>query len=146
LIYPTEYHIFLNAYDFFELKHDIFMEDYLYAPILGGDAPNSTPLLDVEIIQKKNENFNLNIKILNGILNSQPLISILHIDSNQSKYFFDIFYLNNYEEIEDFYCLKTSQNFPINELSLYQIMELKVKSLTMINDFWLTTKADILSW
>jgi hypothetical protein len=143
---PTEYHIFKDSYEYFELKHDIFMEDYLGDTIMGGDALNGTLLSETNLVHSKNQDALFCSGILNGIMYCDPSISVSNIDLFDSEIIFDIYHLNNYADIEDFYCLKTTIDFMIEGVTLYQIFEVNIKSLTMINDFWLTTHVDLAEW
>ena len=83
---------------------------------------------------------------MNAIINSEPLIKIYSTSFCNSDIYLDIFYLNNYSDIEDFYCIKRSLDSSTEGFSLTQILEVRVKSLSMINDFWLTNDVDLLEW
>lgn len=113
---------------------------YLGNCLLGGDALNHTNLDEVTMIHKDDQDSVFCSRILNGIINSQSLIKVLSKSIKTSEIIFDIFYLNNYEDIEDFYCLKTTFDFLVEGVMLYQIFEVEVKSLTMLNDFWITNE------
>jgi len=58
--------------------------------------------------------------------------------SNDSYTMLDIYYFNDPPMIEDFYCLKSTYDFMVEGVMLYQIFEVNIKSLTAINNFWLT--------
>ena len=138
MIHPIETHIFRDSEELFESKHDTFLDIYLGNCLLGGDALNHTNLDEVVMVHEENQDSVLCSRILNGIINSQPLIKVLSKSIKTSEIIFDIFYLNNYEDVEDFYCLKTTFDFMIEGVMLYQIFEVEVKSLNMLNDFWIT--------
>jgi len=140
LIHPTETHVFRDSEELFKAKHDTFMDMYLGDCLLGGDALNYTNLNEVAMIHKDDQDSVFCTRILNGIINSQPLIKVLSQSIKTSEVVLDIFYLNNYEDIEDFYCLKTTFDFLVEGVTLYQIFEVEVKSLTMLNEFWVTNK------
>jgi len=140
LIHPTETHVFRDSEELFKAKHDTFMDMYLGDCLLGGDALNHTNLDEVVMIHKDDQDSVFCSRILNGIINSQSLIKVLSKSIKTSEIIFDIFYLNNYEDIEDFYCLKTTFDFLVEGVMLYQIFEVEVKSLTMLNDFWITNE------
>ena len=137
MIHPTETHVFRDSEELFKAKHDTFMDMYLGDCLLGGDALNHTNLDEVVMIHKDDQDSVFCSRILNGIINSQSLIKVLSKSIKTSEIIFDIFYLNNYEDIEDFYCLKTTFDFLVEGVMLYQIFEVEVKSLTMLNDFWI---------
>lgn len=138
--------MFRDADEFFNLKLDIFLEDYLYDCMMGADALNHTPLSESSFIHHQNVDGVFASRILNGINNSSPLIKISNDSLNESSQLLDVYYLNNYQDIEDFYCLRSIFDFMVEGVMLYQIFELKIKSLDMINDFWLTSNTDILFW
>lgn len=140
MIHPTETHVFRDSEELFKAKHDTFMDMYLGDCLLGGDALNHTNLDEVVMIHKDDQDSVFCSRILNGIINSQSLIKVLSKSIKTSEIIFDIFYLNNYEDIEDFYCLKTTFDFLVEGVMLYQIFEVEVKSLTMLNDFWITNE------
>lgn len=143
---PIERHIFRDADEFFNLKHDLFAEDYLGECLMGGDALNHTPIDEVAFIYKDSDDPIFNSRVLNGIINSLPLINVTNNSLEDSKIIFDIYYLNNYEDIEDFFCLKTTFDFMVEGVMIYQIFNVEIKSLDMINDFWLTSSADTVLW
>ena len=143
---PIEFHLFRDASEFFDLKHDLFMKEYLGDCLMGGDALNHTPIDEVTFIYKDSDDPTFNSRVLNGIINSLPLINVTNNSSEDSKIIFDIYYLNNYEDIEDFFCLKTTFDFMVEGVMIYQIFDVKIKSLDMINDFWLTSEIDTCLW
>ena len=114
------------------------MDLYLGECLLGGDALNHTPLKEVSLVHDDDLDEIFCTRILNGIIHSQSLIHIQSDSIASSEVLFDIFYLNNHEDIEDFYCLKTTFDFMIEGVMLYQIFSVEMKSLNMLNDFWLT--------
>lgn len=140
MIHPTQTHVFRNAESLFKSKHDTFLDVYLGECLLGGDALNHTNLNEVTMIHKEDQDPSFCTRILNGIINSQPLIKVLSKSIESSEIIFDVFYLNNYEDIEDFYCLKTAFDFMVEGVMLYQIFEVEVKRLSMLNDFWITNE------
>jgi len=133
-----ERHFFQNAEELFDIKHDIFTDDYLGSCLMGGDGLNYTPIDEIVFIHNKDQNSLYCSRILNAIINSQPLITVQNQSIQSSVTVFDIYYINNYEDIEDFYCLKSVYDFLVEGVMIYQIFEVKVKSLDMINDFWIT--------
>jgi len=143
---PIDYHIFKDVDSFFLEKYNIFIEDYLGDCILGGDSLNFASLDEISFAHKNNLDPNYCVRILNAIINSEPLIKIYSTSFCNSDIYLDIFYLNNYADIEDFYCIKRSLDSSTEGFSLTQILEVRVKSLSMINDFWLTNDVDLLEW
>jgi hypothetical protein len=135
---PTEFHLFKNADEYFNIKHDIFVDDYLDDCIMGGEGLNFSNLSEIEFILHDQRDENSLFLILNSMVNTNPMISVMSYSSLADTTFFDIYYINNYADIEDFYCFKQTFDFEIEGIGLYQIYEVKVKSLDMINDFWLT--------
>lgn len=143
---PPELHIFKDANDFFITKHDIFMEEYLSECIMGGDALNYTPIEETSFVCQDSGDSVFTSRVLNAIINSYPLIRVISNSINESKIIFDIFYLNNHEDIEDFFCLKSVYDFLVEGVMIYQIFTVNIKSLDMINDFWLTSEIDTCLW
>ena len=146
MISSPEIHIFNDSEDFFKIKHDLFIEEYLGQCLMGGESLNFSPLEDIVFIHHDNFEKVFCSRVLNGIINSNSLIRISNYSLINSNLNLDIFYLNNYEDIEDFYCVSQSFDFLVEGEMLTQIYEVKIKSLDMINDFWLTSQADIAEW
>ena len=146
MINSIERHIFKDCDDFFNLKHDTFIDSYLYECILGGDGLNHSDIKEIDFIKNPSFEPEFCIKILNGIINSNPLIKISHYSKHESNSSLDIFYINNHEDFEDFFCVTKTEDFMVEGTSIFQIYEVKVKSLDMINEFWLTSKADLAEW
>jgi hypothetical protein len=113
---------------------------------MGGDALNHTPIEETSFICKDSDDPVFTSRVLNGIINSSPLIRVVSDSINQSKIIFDIFYLNNHEDIEDFFCLKSIYDFLVEGVMIYQIFTVNIKSLDMINNFWLTSDLDTALW
>ena len=143
---PTELHLFRDCEDFFRKKHNIFVEDYLGECIFGGDALNHCPINEIEFLFQQTTDKEYCARILAGITYNNPLITIQSESFSESLITFDIYYVNNYADVEDFYCFKTSQDFMIEGVSLFQCFDVKIKSLSMINDFWFTQDLDLLEW
>lgn len=134
-----EKHFFKDCDEIFQLKHDIFLEDYLYPCLLAGDALNYTPIHEVDLSFHSDQyDRSTCLRVVNSLINSDPLISVQSRPYDGSSVNFDIYYINNFEDIEDFYCIKSVLDFMIEGVMLYQIFEVKVKSLDMLNDFWIT--------
>jgi hypothetical protein len=135
----TEKHFFKDCDEIFDIKQQIFQEDYLGKCLLFGDALNHTPLHEVDLqFNSSDHNKSFYLRLLNFLLTSSSLIHISSHSAYSSLVEFDIFYINNYQEIEDFYCIKKTLDFGIEGVMLYQIFDVKVKSLDMLNDFWIT--------
>ena len=138
MTHSTELHCFKNADEVFQSKHDNFITHYLGKCIMGADALNHTPILDASFVHKDSHDTDKCSLILNSVIKSEPLIRIKSNLVNHSHVILDIFYINEPFDVEDFYCLKTTYDFMVEGVMLYQIFEVNVKSLTMINNFWLT--------
>lgn len=138
MTHTTEKHFFRETGDFFHDKLDYFQEYHLGSCIMGADALNHTPIKEAAFIHKDSLNSVSCSRILNGLLNTKPLIQIKSECFINSTTVLDIFYLNNFEDVEDFYCIKTQFDFLIEGVMLYQIFEVKTKSLNMLNDYWIS--------
>lgn len=103
-----------------------------------GDALNHTPISDVAFTHKNSDDGHRCSLILNSIINNESLIQVRSKLLDDSFTILDIFYCNGPSIIEDFYCLKTIYDFMVEGVMIYQIFEVNIKSLTVINDFWLT--------
>lgn len=86
------------------------------------------------------------VEILKCIGEVKPMISVGFSSFLDTNIDFSIYYLNNNEDIEDFYCTRTSIDEHVEGIMLYQLFLVKVKSLDMLNDFWLTSEADLVEW
>lgn len=136
----TEKHFFKESGDFFNDKLDYFQEYHLGSCIMGADALNHTPIDEVAFIHNDTFDSVTCSRILNGLLNADPLIHIHSECFLNSTTTVNIFYLNNFSDIEDFYCIKTQFDFLVEGVMLYQIFEVKTKSLNILNDFWITNE------
>jgi hypothetical protein len=135
----TEKHFFKDCDEIFTVKQDIFVDDYLDQCILAGDALNYTPLAEVDLTF--NADFYEDVyylRLINALLDSKPMIHVESDSLYESKQIFDIYYINNFEDIEDFYCIRSTYDFLVEGVMIYQIYEVKIKSLDMLNEFWIT--------
>lgn len=143
----VEKHIFKDCDDFFEIKHNIFLDDYLGDCILIADSVNGASMQEINFSFDGDGNDKVfYAKVLNDLYHSNPIIDISFTSFLNSNIYYKIFYLNNYQEVEDFYCLYQVYDFEVEGMMLHQVYEVKIKSLDMINDFWITHDVDIDYW
>lgn len=139
-ILSTEIHIFKDVPDFFRLRFDYFLADYL-----GTNLGYSTGLFDQNLcdlnydFSKFCEN-DFGELVIANMCNSSPLINILNIENGRTTISLEIYYLNQDEIIEDFYCFAKIYDFVFSDIMFVHFSSVDVKSLTLINDFWLSDK------
>lgn len=138
MTHTTEKHLFRDAGELFEYKHDTFLEMYLGETIMGGDAINHTPINEITFIYSDKLTKLESLRILNALSNSRPLIYVEHDCIEDSNVSFEIHYINNFEDIENFYCIKKNYDFTVEGIMLCQILEVKIQSLNLLNEFWIT--------
>ena len=134
---PAEKHIFRNSEEYFSEKihsfHDLFVDCFL---LIGIDEPDKP--LD-EIRMTKNPLFSQLYykRIVGGLMQTRPLINIRSIIDGEISAACDIFYLNNLEDIDNFYMLQKVMNWKNSKLTSHQVWQLNSIDLFALNDHWL---------
>lgn len=134
----TELHIFKSAESIFDLKYKSFINNHLGEVLIGGRGLKRDPITSFNLYFKPNYDVENLISILIEMLKQTPLIEIKSFNKyDELESSFKIFYLNSDESIEDFYCLEDAFDFVQDDYRVVQICEVKTKSLTLLNRFWL---------
>lgn len=134
----TELHIFKSAELIFDLKYKNFINNHLGEVLIGGRGLKTDPITSFSLYFKPNYDVENLISILIEMLKQTPLIEIKSFNKyDELESSFKIFYLNSDELIEDFYCLEDAFDFVQDDYRVVQICEVKTKSLTLLNRFWL---------
>lgn len=134
---PIEKHIFRNSEEYFSEKlhsfHDNFVDCFL---LIGIDEPNKA--WD-EIKMTKNPLFSglYYKRIVGGIMETPPLINIRSIINGEISAACDIFYLNNLEDIDNFYMTQRVMNWKNSALTSHQVWQIDSIDLFALNDHWL---------
>ena len=132
-----EKHIFRDADFIFTEKihsfHDKYIDCFL---LIGIDSPNTS--LD-EVKMTKNPEFShlYYKRIMGGILSTSPLLSILSFSDDHLTASCAIYYLNNNEDIEDFFFVQDVLNWEGSGQTCFQIWRLNYASIHDMNDHWL---------
>jgi hypothetical protein len=134
----TELHIFKGVESIFDLKYKNFINNHLGEVLIGGRGLKRDPITSFSLYFKPNHDVENLISILIEMLKQTPLIEIKSFNKYEElESSFKIFYLNSDELIEDFYCLEDAFDFVQDDYRVVQICEVKTKSLTLLNRFWL---------
>ena len=138
----TEIHIFKDVSDFFRLKFDYFLTNYLGENLGFSTGLFGENLCDLNYDFSKFCGNDLGELIINNVCNSSPLINISNIENSNIKISLEIYYLNESEIIEDFYSFAKIYDFVFSDIMFVHFSAVDIKSLTLINDFWLSDKID----
>jgi len=133
----SELHIFKDCEDYFAEKLHSFHEEYVDCFLLiGVDAPNK----DIESIKMtKNPEFSTLYykRIIGGIKYVKPIISVNSFVDKKINASCDIYYLNNYEDIEDFYMVQKVGGWQGTSQCCHQVWKLLKENIFDINEHWL---------
>lgn len=134
----TEKHIFNDCELYFEKKirsfHNKYVEFFL---LIGVDKPNKN---FSEVKMTKNPLYSLLYyqRIVGGVESLKSLINVTHLKNSVLTCEFDIFYLNNNQDIENFYMTQTIHNWDDNpNLTSYQIWQINSSNIFDLNNHWL---------
>jgi len=129
-------HIFKDCETFFSEKvqsfHDQYVDTFL---LIGMDLP-SVPLDEIKMTKNPTFSQLFYSRIVGGILKTSPLISILNYSKEKKDSSFDIFYLDNNEDIDGFFLLQKVHNWKNSTLTCTQVWNMSEKNLFNINNFW----------
>lgn len=133
----VEKHIFQDAASLFADKihsfHDEFVDRFL---LIGVDDSNKQ--LD-EVKMTKNPDFSMLYykRIVGGILENPPLISIKSFLKNKLSADCGIYYLNNGEDIEDFFLTQNIYQWEGTSKACFQVWRLNFLGIFDMNEHWL---------
>ena len=129
-------HLFVDCESIFSKKLHSFHDQYVDDWLLLGVSLNHTSLDSVKMT--KNPKFKLLYfkRIVGGIMANKPLIKVLNIKNEEILSSCEIFYLNNYSDIEDFYMLQKVYNWKHEGMCCQQVWQLKITNLFDANNHW----------
>ena len=135
---PEEQHVFKDVENYFTKKIRSFHEAFVEHPLLTGvDSPNLA--LD-KVKMTKNPKFTLLYykRIVGGIMAGFPLITIKSFSKKTLRSYCAIHYLNNEEDIENFFYIQNVMNWGGTKKTCFQVWKLKSNSnLLEMNRHWL---------
>lgn len=138
----TEKHIFISS-DFDDVCflflnkiqefHEYFVDDL----IISGESLHLNEASDLNMEPNPKYSSEFLVKFLPGILSSDALLYISHINSESLLNKCVIYYVNTSEEIEGFYMTEGFQDLELDDscLRIYKLRE--DCNLNNINNFWL---------
>ena len=133
----TEKHVFKDVESYFADKihsfHDKYSDCFL---LIGIDAPN-TPLDEVKMTKNPEYPLLYYQRIVGGIMSSSPLITIKSFSKDNLSSHCAIYYLNNDQDIEDFFFTQNVCRWENTNQTCFQVWRLKYLSVFDMNDHWL---------
>lgn len=138
-----ETHAFLDAEPYFSETlhefHEVFIDDF----ILLGVAQEETPLDEVPFIKSPHYPQKFFERVVGGLMASnKSLFNALHFMDGDLKAFCALLYLNNEQEIDDFFWFQKVFDWERQNTSSFQVWSLKNSvSLNDMNDHWLYYEA-----
>jgi len=134
---PSERHLFYDSSSHFEEKLRSFHDNYVDCFLLVGVAPMGTPLDEIKMTKNPEYSLLYYKRIIGGLNEVAPLISCRSFINGKLSASCVIYYLNNYQDIEDFYMIQQVNNWKSTDNSSYQVWKLFRKNIFDINDHWL---------
>ena len=134
----TEKHIFYDCELYFEKKirsfHNKYVEFFL---LMGVDKPNKD-FSEVKMTKNPLYTFLYYQRVVGGVESLKPLINVIHLKNSVLTCELNIFYLNNNQDIENFYMTQTIHNWDDNpNLTSYQIWQINSPNIFDLNNHWL---------
>ena len=132
-----EKHVFQEADLLFEDKLHSFHDKFVDCFLLTGVDESDKPLDKVKMT--KNPKFSLLYyqRIVGGIMENNPIVSIKSISDKNLKAHCQIYYLNNDTDIEDFFYTQNVYNWQGTQKTCFQVWKLKFISILNMNNHWL---------
>ena len=130
-------HIYFDADNIFSEKisvfHDFFVDSFLVTGIDKELAP-----LD-EIKMTKNPNFSMLYykRIVGGVMATKPLLIIQSFLNSSLHTSCNIYYLNNNNDIDDFFLYQKVRNWGGSKKTCHQLWRMEYISLKDMHEFWL---------
>jgi len=135
-VYILERHIFKDCQSHFAEKLDTFHQIYADSFLLVGvDKPNKK-LQDIEATRNPQYSELHYKRIIKGLSVISPLISCKSFVKEKLYVSCSLYYLNNNQDIEDFYMVQQSNRWNDSDLSCYQIWKLYRSNIFDINNHW----------
>lgn len=135
--YPLETHIFKDCENYFEGKIHSFHENFVKHFLLIGVDKKNTPLEEVKMTKNPAYSTLYFSRIIGGIQESPPLISVKNFLKEKIVSNCVIYYLNNDQDIDNFYMTQNIYNWNGSNLVCFQVWEMKCYNLIELNDHWL---------
>ena len=135
--YPLETHIFKDCELYFEDKIRSFHDNFIKFFLLIGVDEENVPLDEIKMTKNPSYSGLYFSRIVGGIMKSEPLISIKNYFNKKIETNCVIYYLNNNEDIDNFYMLQKIYNWNGSKLICFQIWEMEPCNLIDISDHWL---------
>ena len=130
-------HIYFDAEYIFSEKisafHDFFVDSFL---VTGIDKELAS--LD-KIKMTKNHNFSMLYykRIVGGIMATKPLLTIQSFLNSSLHTSCNIYYLNNNNDIDDFFLYQKVRNWDGSKKTCHQLWRMEYISLKDMHEFWL---------
>tara|TARA_E500000331_G_C17177298_1_gene678921 strand:- start:25 stop:447 length:423 start_codon:yes stop_codon:yes gene_type:complete len=130
-------HIYFDADNLFAEKisvfHDFFVESFLITGVDKETAP-----LD-EIKMTKNPSFSMLYykRIVGGVMATKSLLTIQSFLKSKLHTSCNIYYLNNNNDIDDFFLYQKVRNWNGSNKTCHQLWKMEYVSLKDMHEFWL---------
>ena len=132
-----ERHIFKDAKSYFNEKIDSFSEIYVDSFLLIGiDSPN-TPLEEIRMTKNPSHSNLYYKRIINALKYINPFVICESFLGNTLDSSCEIYYLNNYQDIEDFYMVHRVYNWEGTSNTSCQVLKLSKGYAFDMNNHWL---------
>ena len=132
-----ERHLFYDSSFHFEEKLRSFHDKYVDCFLLVGIAPTGTSLDAIKMTKNPAYSLLYYTRIVGGLNEVAPLISCRSFINGKFSASCVIYYLNNHQDIEDFYMIQQINNWQNTNNSSYQVWKLFKANIFVINDHWL---------
>lgn len=136
--YPLDTHIFKDCEKYFEKKVRSFHDNYVKHFLLIGIDKEDSALDEIKMTKNPAYSGLYFSRIVGGIMESEPLILIKNFFNDKVTASCVLYYLNNHQDIDNFYMLQKIYNWQGTKLVCFQIWEMESdNNLIDINDHWL---------
>lgn len=133
----TELHIFKNCESYFSKKVHDFHDEYVDSFLLIGIADPDSSLDEVKMTKNPQYSSLYHQRIVGGVMSVPPLIVCESFNQGKISASCSIFYLNNYQDIEDFYMIQKVHNWQNQNLCSHQVWRLFQNNIFDMNNHWL---------
>lgn len=132
-----EKHVFKDCEPYFAEKihsfHDKFVDAFL---LIGIDTPRK-PLDEIKMTKNPLYSLLYYKRIIGGLKITKPLINIRLIENKKLNTECSIYYLNNTEDIENFYLVQRVMNWKNSKLTSHQVWQIDSIDYHELNNHWL---------
>lgn len=130
-------HVYLDSDSFFAKRIKDFHEDFVECFLLIGIDQDNTPIDKIKMTKNPKMSMLYYKRIVGGILATKPLLYIQSFLDQKLHTSCNIYYLNNNNDIEDFFLYQKVKNWNGSQKSCHQIWRLHFSSLNEMHHFWL---------